>query len=127
MKKQSRSCIILSVFMLITLVCITCEHQPDNGEYLKTEIWNGLEFRQRQGVTDNQYEIALNKFKKVFNSDSFTDNQRERIKNKIDIIVINGIGIGSGIWSWSSNKLMYISCNSIEDEIEKCLRNLLLS
>jgi len=123
--------------MLITLVCITCEHQPSNGdfpddwEYLKTEIWNGLEFRQRKGVTDNQYEIALNKFKKVFNSDSFTDNQRERIKNKINIVTITDLNtvthwdkIGDGITDYF---LLYLPYDVIQDDIEKAFKNILLS
>ena len=128
MKKNRRLSNIIFV-IIIAFVCIACEQQLDNREYLKIEKWNGFEFRQRAEVSDNQYNIAVNKIKTVFNSDSFTDNEREKIKSKIDIIVIIGIGAGSGGlgggYGTADYFLINLLCNSIQDEIEECFRIIL--
>jgi len=132
MKICSRLYGIIPVFILITFVCTNCDIQPDNDDYLKilkTEKWNGFEFRHRADATDNQYKITINKFKTVFNSDSFTDNERENIRSGLDIIVIVGVGPGRGGFSGGYGTvdyyLRYLYCNSIKDEIERDLRNML--
>jgi hypothetical protein len=130
MKYFSRLFWAIPILIIFSFVSIACEHHPDNGEYLRTDIWNGFEFRQRKEVTDNQYYITLNKFKAVFNSDSFTDNEREQIKNNIDIILIVGTygrsGGLSGGYGTADYTLISILCNSIKDEIEEILKNILL-
>ena len=122
---------IFSVFAIIACFCTSCDDdQPKNNFYLKTEKWNGFEFRQRFDATDNQYRITVDKFKTVFNSDLFSDTERFRIQTRLDIIVITGVGDGIGGWGGGygteNYTLIYISCNSIQDEIEKCLRSILL-
>ena len=134
MKKYCRAFGIIPVFLIIIIVCITCKNQPDidddfDGMGRLKETWNGFEFRQRKEVTDNQYNITVNKFKTVFSSDSFTDDDRVKIRNWLDIIVIVGSypergGFGGG-YGTEDYFLSYLYCNSIQDEIENGLRNIL--
>ena len=131
MKNYMRLFRTVPFLLIIALICIACEHQQENEDYIpeyenyiKKETWNGFEFRQYKNVTDNQFHITLNKFKTVFNSDSFTDEERVQLKSKIDFIVISYIksnGNG-GIVNYS---FIYIFCNSIQSEIEEGLRNIL--
>jgi len=128
-----RSGIIL-VFMIITLVCIACEKQPDkqpdNGEKLNPVLWNGIEFNQERSVTDNQYKITVDKFKVVFNSDSFTDEERAKFKYHTNSVRVNYIGGGGGWFADSyDNKnfklIISVPCDSIQSGIEKIIRSIL--
>jgi len=116
------------IFLLIIFVSIACQQQPYE-ENLKTVIWNGIVFRQSRSVTDNQFEMTVNKFKVVFSSDSFTDEERAKFKNHTNSVFIDFIGSGGGWFadSYDSNfKLMVsVPCDSILSGIDKIIRRIL--